>query len=401
MSSEKVVVRSNFNDLKSFANLVKIRKTAIENTPVSPLIKTHTVNDMANTLHPEKLYLKVKRVVPMDGGVKSFVLTNDFNKGTQSLPFFISGQHISIRLAIGKAFATRSYTIVSSPRLAITDNEYIITVKPTQNGFASSFILSKWRKGTAIEAAPPFGNFYYNPLRDKKDILGIASDNGITPFISLAQAVDDGTEKVNLTLIYGCRKLSDAIFKPLLDDLSERNPNIKVAYVFSDEKVDKCERGFITRAIVQKYAPENYSLFVSGPPSLYKAIAAELSLINVERKDIRLAPIFGHENPALFEGYPEKSKDKEFYLTVYKRGDIIAELKCFSYETLLNSLERNGIKTFNICRGSECDCCRSRLKAGEIFVPKAADKRRGVDPKYNIINLCSTYPISDVAIELF
>ncbi|HZJ75712.1 MAG TPA: iron-sulfur cluster-binding domain-containing protein [Clostridia bacterium] len=401
MSSDKVVIRSNFNDLKSFARLVKIRKDAIENTPVSPLIKTHTVNDVAKMLHPEKLFLKVKRVVPMDGGVKSFVLTNDFNKGTQSLPYFISGQHISVRLAIGKAFATRSYTIVSSPRLALTDNEYIITVKPTQNGFASSFILNRWHKGSAIEATAPSGNFYYNPLRDKKDVLGIAGDIGITPFISLAQAIDDGTENANLTLIYGCRKLSDAIFKPLLDDLSERNPNIKVAYVFSDEKVEKCERGFITRAIVQKYAPESYSLFMSGPPSLYKAVAAELSLISVERKDIRLAPIYGRRNPDLLVDYPEKAKDKEFYMTVYKRNDIIAEIKCFSYETLLNALERNGIKTFNICRGGECDCCRSRLTAGEVFVPKATDKRRGVDPKYNIINLCSTYPISDVAIELF
>lgn len=401
MSSDKVVVHSNFNDLKNFARLVKIRKDAINNTPVSPLIKTHTVNDVANMLHPEKLFLKIKKVVPMDGGVKSFVLTNDFNKGTQSLPYFISGQHISVRLAIGKAFATRSYTIVSSPRLALTDNEYIITVTPTQNGFASSFILNSWRKGTAVEAAPPFGNFYYNPLRDKKDILGIASDSGITSFVSLAQAIDDGTENANLTLIYGCRKLSDAIFKPLLDDLSKRNPNIKVSYVFSDEKVEKCERGFITRAIVQKYAPENYSLFMSGPPSLYKAVAAELSLISVARKDIRLAPIYGHRNPDLLMDYPEKSKDKEFYMTVYKRGDIIAEIKCFSYETLLNALERNGIKTFNICRGGECDCCRSRLTAGEVFVPKAADKRRFIDAKYNIINLCGTYAISDIAIELF
>ena len=60
MSSDKVVVHSNFNDLKNFARLVKIRKDAINNTPVSPLIKTHTVNDVANMLHPEKLFLKIK-----------------------------------------------------------------------------------------------------------------------------------------------------------------------------------------------------------------------------------------------------------------------------------------------------------------------------------------------------
>ncbi len=401
MSKEKIVVRSNFTDLKNFARLVKVRKEAIENTAVSPLIKTHTVNSTASLLHPEKLYLKVKSVVPMDGGVKSFVLTNDFNKGTQSLPTFIPGQYITVRLAIGKAFATRSYTIVSSPRLAFDSNEYIITVKPTQNGFASSFILNRWRKGTSIEAAAPFGSFYYHPLRDKKNILGITSGIGIAPFISMAKAIDDGTMDVNLTLIYGCRKLSDAIFKPLLDDISERNPNIKVSYVFSDEKVEKCERGFITRAIVQKYAPLEYSLFMSGPASLYKAIAAELSLINVERKDIRLSPIYSSENPALLEDYPEKAKDKEFYLTVYKRDDIIAEVKCFSYETILNALERNGIKTSAICRGSECTACRSRLKAGEVFAPKAMDKRRFIDSKHNIIHLCSTYPISDIAVELF
>lgn len=401
MSKNRVVVRSTFGDLRKFASIVTARKEMIENASDSPLLRTHAVNESARSLHPEKLYLVVKKVVPMGGGVKSFVLTNDLNKGTQSLPYFKAGQYIGVRFKIGKSLVTRPYSIASSPALALQNNEYIITVKPAANGFASPYILGHWRAGTAVEAIGPCGNFCYNPLRDEETVVGAAGGGGVTPFISLAQAIADGTEDFNLTLLYGCRKLSDAVFKPLLDELSESCEKIKVVYVFSDEKADGCERGFISKAIIEKYAPERYSLFVCGPASLYGFIASELSLMNLERKNIRFETLGEPVNPSSTQGYPEKAKDKEFYLTVYRRGEIIAELKCIAGETLLTALERGAVAAPSLCRSGECGFCRSRLRAGEVFIPKGTDKRRAADAGYNIVHPCRAYPVSDVAIEIF
>ncbi len=401
MSRNKVVVNSTLSDLKKFTFIVKNRKEIIEGASQAPLLRTYGVNETAKALHPSRLHLLVKKVVPMGGGVKSFVLTNNLNKGTQALPYFKAGQFIALSFKVGSSYVTRPYSIVSSPALALTNNEYIISVKPAQNGFASSYILNNWRAGTAIEAVGPYGNFCYNPVRDEKKIVGIAGGSGVSPFISLAQAIADGTEDAQLTLLYGCRKLSDATFKPLLDELMQRCNRVKAVYVFSDEKVDKCERGFISRAIIEKYAPERYSLFVCGPASLYRFIASEVSLMNIERKNIRFEVFDITKNLNSFEEFLKDKEGKEFYLTVYKRGDIIAELKCRCDESILTALERGGIAAPSLCRSGECGFCRSKLTAGEVFIPKETDKRRIADAKFNFIHPCCTYPASDVAIEIF
>ena len=400
MSKNKVVVRSTFKDIKRFASMIPVRKGIIESASPAPLLKTHSANMTAAALHPEVMHLVVKKVVPMGGGIKNYVLTNDLNKGTQSLAYFKAGQYLSLRLKIGKSLVSRPYSIASSPQLALS-NEYIITVKPVEDGFVSTYILNNWKRGTTVDAIGPDGHFCYEPLRDEETILGIAGGNGITPFISMAQAIADGTENMNLTLLYGCRKLSDAVFKSLLDELAASCPKIKVVYVFSDERVDKCERGFVSRAIIEKYAPEKFTIFVCGPSSLYRFIASELSLLDIERKKIRFE-LFGEiKHPALIPEFPEEAKGKEFFLTVFKRGQIIYELPCLSEESLLTALERGGAVINSSCRSGECGYCRSRLKDGQIFIPKGTDKRRFADAKYGYIHPCCTYPVSDVAIEIF
>ncbi len=400
MSKNKVVVHSTFKDLKSFASMASLRKGIVESASPAPLLKTHGVNMTAAALHPEVMHLVVKKIVPMGGGIKNYVLTNDLNKGTQSLAYFRAGQYLSLRLKIGKSIVSRPYSIASSPRLAL-DNEYIITIKPVEDGFVSSFILNNWKRGTPVDAVGPDGRFYYEPSRDEETVLGIAGGNGITPFISMAQAIADGTENMNLTLLYGCRKRADAVFKSLLDELCETCPKIKVVYVFSDERVDRCERGFISRAIIEKYAPENFTIFACGPASLYRFVASELSLMDIERKNIRFEMFGEIKSPGLLADFPEDAKGKEFYLTVFKRGQIIFELPCLAEESILTALERGGVPMNASCRSGECGFCRSRLKDGKIFIPKSTDKRRFADAKYGYIHPCCTYPVSDVAIEIF
>jgi len=39
-----------------------------------------------------------------------------------------------------------------------------------------------WKVGTKIISSGPCGSFYYEPLRDKKDIVAIGGGSGITPF---------------------------------------------------------------------------------------------------------------------------------------------------------------------------------------------------------------------------
>lgn len=102
-------------------------------------------------------------------------------------------------------------------------------------------------------------------MRDEKDVVGLAGGSGITPFMSMLRAIRDGIEDFSLTLIYGCRTQADILYKDEIEEICRSTDRVKVVYVLSDEQAEGYESGFIGAEIIQKHAPEKYSLYVCGP----------------------------------------------------------------------------------------------------------------------------------------
>ena len=149
----------------------------------------------------------------------------------------------------------------------------------------------------------------YCPLRDAKNIVAIAGGSGITPFLSLARAIDQGDENCTLTLLYGCRTSNEILFKSELDSLSEKNEKINIVYVLSNSDEDGYEKGFVGADIIKKYAPDGiYSIFVCGPGGMYKFLETELPKLRIERKYIRFE-VFS-------SGKKIDEEPKEFNITV-------------------------------------------------------------------------------------
>lgn len=95
----------------------------------------------------------------------------------------------------------------------------------------------------------PSGDFCYEPLKDAKQVVGIAGGSGITPFYSMAQAIADGTENFSLTVFYGAKTVADFAFKKELDALV--SDKIKVVYVTSNEEKEGYEHGFVTLDLIK------------------------------------------------------------------------------------------------------------------------------------------------------
>ena len=51
-------------------------------------------------------------------------------------------------------------------------------------------------------------------------IVGLAGGSGITPFLSMARAIADGTEDFNLTILFGSRTEEQILFKGELAELT-------------------------------------------------------------------------------------------------------------------------------------------------------------------------------------
>lgn len=397
---DKVIVRSRFKDIANFTKIPVIRKGVFSEAPDTPLGKNFAVNSNAAFLHPTVQYLKIKEVIQVSPDTREFILEPDTARGTGLLANFRPGQYITVKFNIGQAVVTRPYTLCSSPKLT-ADDEYIITVKKVPHGFVSQYIFSNWQKGTVIEASAPAGTLFYQPIRDCTSIVALCDSRGVSGFLSMARAIADGTLNINLTLFYGCRKKNEAIFMDKLLELAKSTENFNVVFVFSDERVDKCERGFITKSIVEKYAPKSrFSVFICGSPALYNLASTLLQELRLERKFIRFGLSGQLINPTSLPDFPKDAIGKSFLCKVIRNGEVEQTFAASAEETLLVALEREGIEIPSGCRSGECGFCRSKLVKGNVFIPRGTDYRRLADTKYGIIHPCCSYPMSDIAIVI-
>lgn len=389
MSKKKFSVNGTFKDSVNTVKFLTERKNFINSAEA--VLPTCTddfgVNKVARSIHPKEQKLVISRIEEH----KTFAKSYCFKSETDSLAYFKAGQYLTFKLEIGNAVVTRSYSIASSPASAL-NGEYQITVKRISDGFVSDYILDNWSVGDEVTSYAPEGNMTYCPLRDADNIVAIAGGSGITPFLSLARAIDQGDEDCTLTLLYGCKTSDEILFKEELDLLSEKNEKINVVYVLSHSDEEGYEKGFVGADIIKKYAPEgNYSIFVCGPGGLYKYLETELPKLEKERKYVRFE-VFS-------SGKKVSEESKEYSITVINRGNE-SVIKANSGETVLCALERAGIEVPARCHTGECGFCRSKLVSGKVYIPEGEDKRRVADMQFNFIHPCCSYPESDLVIRI-
>ena len=381
--------------LSGFLSMVSVRNKRIAAAPDSPPVSEYNANRLAKSLHPEAQYAKIARV-DEHRDAKSFTLVPDEARGTKSLAFFRASQYVSVSLNIGGTVLSKPYTIRSGPGSALGEDgtSYVLTIKRTEPGYASKWILENWKEGDAVELSGPLGDFYYDRIRDAKTVVALAGGSGITPFFSMAEAIADGIEDFELTILYGSRTAEGILLREELDAVAARSGGrVKVVHVLSDEEREGYEHGFLTAELVRKYAPEgDYSVFMCGPQAMYDYEERELQKLSLPRRRIR-RELSGD----CIMSEPAKVKYK---LTLDIHG-YRRTIDCLANESLEWAIERAGIKAPTHCRSGECGWGHARLVSGEVFVPERADGRRGADLKFGWLHPCASFPRSDVELEIF
>ena len=381
--------------LSCFLNMVPERNRRIAKGAETLPVSEFNANRLARSLHPAVQHVKIAKVAE-HAEAKSFTLVPDTERGTSSLAYFRASQYVSVDLCIGGTVLSKPYTIRSGPGSALgeTGTSYVLTIKLTRPGYASKWILENWKEGMRLDISGPLGDFYYDRIRDARHVVALAGGSGITPFFSMAEAIADGMEDFNLTILYGSRTAEGILLRDELDAVAARaGGKVKVAHVLSDEEREGYEHGFLTAELVKKYAPEgDYSVFMCGPQAMYDYEERELAALGLPRRRIR--------RELLGDYIVDKPSEKSYKLTLTVQGER-RELECRENESLEWAIERAGVKAPTHCRSGECGWCHARLVSGEVYVPEAADSRRGADVKFGWIHPCASFPRSDVELEIY
>ena len=389
------VGKSILKDMLKFKNMGETRDEIINNSSDADILYKDPISEKAMHLHPQSLNVIVKEIIPRYDA-KEYVLSS---LDSSPLPYFKAGSYISIKTRIGDSFTSRPYSICSSPKKAL-NGSYSVMIEDYRDGFVAPYLYKNLKVGDELQISSPMGTFYYEPIRDKKTIVALAGGSGVTPFISMAEAIRDGIEDFNLILIYGSRTIDSIYFKDELDQIQKETDKVKVIHVLSDEKADGYEYGFINSDIIRKHASSNeYSIFACGPGSFYSFMKKDIKKLNLPSRLIRFEMEAVKRDLTSDPKYPRECKDR-IYKAIIKQGNKEFTTDIRGDEPILSSLERAGIKTQSACRSGVCGFCRTRVVDGLTYNPELNENRRKGDVILGYIHPCASFALSDIVLEI-
>lgn len=372
-----------FMDMLRFKKLVPNRREALANGSDQPLPTEYRTNNLATALHPGYMEVELTHIVQLTPNMKNFTFKR---VDSSAFPFFRAGQYVALQAKIGDSLVSRPYSISSSPDEAL---EGRLSLGIEDAGFFSGYMNNEAKIGDRFVMTEPSGEFHYENIRDKKNIVCIAGGSGITPFLSMAKSVAEGNEDYNMTLFYGAKDFENLAYRDELEVL--KKSGVQIIYVLETAH-EGCEQGFVTAKMLEKYVDINAStFFMCGPVAMYASILDELKPYNLPLKSVR--------KDAATCGDLDIGNPKTFRLTVHMR-DKVYEIDAKENETLLTSMERAGLNAPNKCRAGGCGFCHSKWLGGEYIIAKGRDGRREADRKFGFIHPCVTYPQSDMEIDV-
>ncbi len=351
------------------------------------------VRKTIDKLHPHRIHYVVTEIIEVTTTTKTFRLAST----DAYLPPFMAGQYINVFVEIEGIRTSRPYSLSSSPHQTAY---YEITVRRNPDGFVSDYMLDRVKVGDRLESTSPSGTFYYNPLIHGSDLVFIAGGCGITPFLSMVlDVVEKGDDSKTINLIYGCADPEDVAFRAEFDRIQALHPNFQWHLVVSEPPTGyQGYTGFITTDILKAVLGDDLShkkFFLCGPEVMYAFCKRELQKAGAEPGDIRSEVQSSPAQPTDQPGWPEDvTTDTSFQVTV---GDQSFQAK--ATESLMDSLERNGLVLPAQCRSGECSLCRTRLLVGKVYQSPSVKLRKS-DIAYGYIHPCAAYPIDDIEISI-
>lgn len=371
--------------IEKIEKLKKERKEIIEGSskkrPIDTYIDKET-SQISNIYHTIVTDIKEETK-----DVKTFTLTADKDSPTPHLAPFKAGEYITIHVTVKSSPVTRAYSLSSSPSLANKDI-YKITIKRVENGLVSNYMLDEIKVGDKLDVSKPAGNFGYNPIRDEENVIAIAGGSGITPFMSLAYAILEGTYNCNLTVFYSVRTYEDIIFKSEIEEINKKKKNVKFVITLTREEKEGYLNGHLTKEMLEPFIKEFNTVLMCGPKELYRSMNDILNEFNIPRKSVHYENFFVEYEPA----------EKTTYKLKVVMKDKVEEITCKNDETLLVAMERAGIKAPSLCRVGECGYCRSILLDGKVKMIGASLKKAEAENDY--IHPCVSFPDSDIVLKL-
>jgi len=338
-----------------------------------------------------------------DGSICSFYLRP---QDRRPLPPFKPGQYLTFRLHLpgDKKPLIRCYSLSDRPK----PEHYRVTVKkiPPPNdmpelppGRASSFFHDQLKIGDILDVKAPSGHFVLDTSKQTPIVL-VAGGVGITPVLSMLNAVVESGSKREVHLFLGVRNSLQHPMKEHLKALSRKNENVHLCVCYSQPT--KCcikgrdfdHRGHVSVDLMrQSLTSSGYEFFLCGPPPMMTALYEELTAWGVPEQRIQ-HEAFGPTTVKRLTQPQDPAPSKQGIKVTFTKTEKSA-LWDPEIGSLLDFAEDQGVSIDYGCRAGNCGTCLTAIQSGEVEYLGTP----GEMPEKGSCLVCLSVPKSDLKLE--
>lgn len=211
------------------------------------------------------------------------------------LPGYKPGQYITVRVPTPDGRTTmRNYSLSDRPgqdwlRISVKREDAPDASSP--GGYASNLLHSSVKVGDSVEVAPPCGEFFLDVSeKHQRPLMLLAAGVGITPIVSILQAALDATPDREIVFIHGSLNEQVQAFRPLVDGLAAKHPNLKVHHRYSDPgtRTGTASTGFIDAELIESFLPgRDADYYFCGPQPFMVGIYQQLLVWGLPASQVR------------------------------------------------------------------------------------------------------------------
>jgi 3-ketosteroid 9alpha-monooxygenase subunit B len=308
--------------------------------------------------------LVVSRVIRETPDASSFALR--IPAEDEALRQYRPGQYLTVRVPSElTGSVARCYSLASSPH---HDDELIVTVKRTSDGYASNWLCDNVSEGGLLTVLPPSGKF--TPASLNADLVLFAGGSGITPIYSILRSVlSEGSGQV--TLFYANRNETSVIFASHLAELARAHPQ-RLELIHWLESVQGIPGAGVIEHLARRLAGRD--AFVCGPNAFMSGVVAALEAAGMPRAHIHKEVYtslsgnpFDADTTAATEDEPDVDQtDDDGVPTEVDLDGETHTLRWPRTKSLVDVLLAKGVDVPYMCRDGECGSCQAIIESGEI-----------------------------------
>lgn len=321
----------------------------------------------------------------------------------RAVPNFLPGQYLTYEFPSSgeQKPIIRCYSLSSSPN----GSSYRASVKrqaaPRDHpeappGEASTFVNDVLSEGDVIRARAPMGEFFLRP-RGRFPVVLIGSGIGVTPVLSMLQALASQNSRRTVWFFYGTRNRAEDALRGEVEEAVRALPNAHLVVCHSrpeegeQQHVDYDYAERISVDLLKRVLPkERLRFYFCGPGPLMESLGTALPEWGVRKSDLHFEA-FG---PASLQtrSLPQGAS-RSAVIEFVKSGKTL-EWKGLS-SSLLEFAESEGIELTFGCRAGNCGTCRVPVLEGEVVYWR----QPAVSPGNNGCLACMAVPASDLKID--